>query len=150
MTGVRKIFSWKYLTMLIIISLLHFASIMRNTDQTIDTKFALENAKKSWLNDDEIVSEYLRNCIETDYEHWKLNKIGAIAKDRSISVMPSSAAFSYAQRYHEPVLVLRSFSIYKHNPETRPDERNWVMFGFVDAYGKIIVRPHHRADVWIL
>ena len=144
------ILSGRVLVILLIISCLNISLNILYTNQVADPKLAKENAKKSWLNDDEIVSEYLRNCIETDYEHWKLNKIGAIAKDRSISVTPSSAAFSYAQRYHEPVLVLRSFSIYKHNPETRPDERNWVMFGFVDAYGKIIVRPHHRAEVWIL
>lgn len=91
------------------------------------------------------MSEYLRNCIETDYIHWKLaEKIGASSEYFGVPIS------RHLENYHEPALVYRSFSIYKFDPKTREDDRNYVIQGFVDAYGKIIINYHYRTGAMIV
>ena len=55
---IHKIFSWKYLAILIAISLFHLSLIMRDTKPVVDRKLLKEKGKKSWLIEDETVSEY--------------------------------------------------------------------------------------------
>lgn len=111
-------------------------------------------AEKSWLFNDTVVKEYLRNSVQTEYEFLELTKTRFYEKSpKNVITMSNPPIYEHGfkDHYHEPVLVCRRFYFYKYAPETRPYGKNWIIFGFLDTYGKIVVIAHWNAEyVWIV
>lgn len=150
MASVRQVFTNLFLMTTVAVTFLHLIIWYPSYTNPLDNITLAKNAlEKSWLNEDDVVEEYLRECIPTEREYWKLSGVRFIEKHpKWVVVMtnPPSYELGYIQGYHEPVLVYRNFYIYKHVPDSRPLGKNWVIYGFIDAYGKIIIIKHVNVE----
>ena len=135
----------KFVILNLLLIICQFIFILR---APLDKKYFETLIQDTWISDDEKVEKYLKNCIHTRYKHWVIYDTRIYFRSEP-DVIGSDSIRPYAKRYHEPVFICRMFRIYRYDPETTPFGKQWMIFGFVDIYGKIKIRKNEPVKLII-